>query len=159
MNRTPSTAVAFVSTVAPARAPNAVWLPPPPNALAMSPPLPCCSSTTRSRRKHDKHVDHGEQIVEHNARLYRARAAPRHYVEEPLDVEAGAADQRAVDVRQRHQVVDVVRLYAAAVDDVAMVRRRRRRTTAAPASGCARAPRPACCGVALRPVPIAQTGS
>src|SRR3954469_21537317 len=36
MNSAPSTVVARVSTVAPARAPNAVWLlPPPPNALAM----------------------------------------------------------------------------------------------------------------------------
>lgn len=34
-------AVALVRTVAPARAPNAAWLPPPPKALAMSPPLPC----------------------------------------------------------------------------------------------------------------------
>jgi hypothetical protein len=52
MNSAPSTAVALVSTVAPARAPNAVWLPPPPNALAMSPPLPCWSRITRSSRKH-----------------------------------------------------------------------------------------------------------
>ncbi len=40
-------AVIFVSSVAPARAPNAAWLLPPPNALAMSPPLPCCSRITR----------------------------------------------------------------------------------------------------------------
>jgi hypothetical protein len=39
------TAVAFESTVAPARAPNADWLLPPPNAAAMS-PLPCCIRTT-----------------------------------------------------------------------------------------------------------------
>ena len=47
MNSAASTAVAFDSTVAPARAPNADWLLPPPNAAAMS-PLPCCSSTTSS---------------------------------------------------------------------------------------------------------------
>ena len=40
-------AVIFVSNVAPARAPNAAWLLPPPNALAMSPPLPCCNRITR----------------------------------------------------------------------------------------------------------------
>jgi hypothetical protein len=52
MKSTPSTVVALVRTVAPARAPKAVWLPPPPKALAMSPPLPCCSSTTtRSSRQ------------------------------------------------------------------------------------------------------------
>src|SRR5581483_4678228 len=42
MNSTASTVVALVSTVAPVRAPNAAWLLPPPKALAMSPPLPCC---------------------------------------------------------------------------------------------------------------------
>ena len=57
------------------------------------------------------------------------------------------------------QLVDVVRLHAAAVDDVALVGGRRRRTTGAAASGCARGLRRACCGVALRPVPIAHTGS
>jgi hypothetical protein len=47
MNTTASTAVAFVSTVAPARAPKADWLLPPPNAAAMS-PLPCWSKITIS---------------------------------------------------------------------------------------------------------------
>ena len=41
MKSTAVTAVALVSTVAPARAPNAAWLLLPPNALAMSPPRPC----------------------------------------------------------------------------------------------------------------------
>ena len=39
-------AVAFVNSVAPDRAPNAAWLLLPPNALAMSPPRPCCSRIT-----------------------------------------------------------------------------------------------------------------
>src|SRR5262245_64472214 len=47
MKMTARTVVAFDSTVAPARAPNADWLLPPPNAAAMS-PLPCCSRITRS---------------------------------------------------------------------------------------------------------------
>src|SRR6266699_2006900 len=43
MNRIAAIVVARDSTVAPLRAPKADWLlPPPPNALAMSPPLPCC---------------------------------------------------------------------------------------------------------------------
>ena len=51
MNSVASTVVARVSTVAPARAPKAVWLLAPPNAAAMSPPLPCWSNTTTSSRK------------------------------------------------------------------------------------------------------------
>lgn len=47
-NPTPSTVVALVKTVALPRVPNAVWLPLPPKALAMSPPLPCCRRTTSS---------------------------------------------------------------------------------------------------------------
>src|SRR5262245_13319513 len=42
MKRIAQTVVARDRTVAPLRAPNAAWLLPPPNALAMSPPLPCC---------------------------------------------------------------------------------------------------------------------
>jgi hypothetical protein len=41
MNSTAAIDVAFVSSVAPDRAPNAAWLLLPPNALAMSPPRPC----------------------------------------------------------------------------------------------------------------------
>ena len=42
-----STDVARVSNVAPERAPNTAWLLPPPNAFAISPPLPCCSRIVR----------------------------------------------------------------------------------------------------------------
>ena len=48
-------------------------------------------------------------------------AAPRHNVAKGADIEAGAADQRAIDVRQQHELVDVVRLDAAAVDNVALI--------------------------------------
>ena len=51
MNAAARTAVAFESTVAPARAPNADWLLPPPNAAAMS-PLPCWSRITSSSIVH-----------------------------------------------------------------------------------------------------------
>ena len=51
MNSTANTVVIFVSSVAPPRAPNAVWLLPPPKALAMSPPFPCCSRMTISSTK------------------------------------------------------------------------------------------------------------
>jgi hypothetical protein len=47
-------AVAFVSTVAPDRAPNAAWLLLPPNALAMSPPRPCCRRMTSDRTAHTR---------------------------------------------------------------------------------------------------------
>src|SRR6266478_9109046 len=43
--------VALERTVAEPRGPNAVWLPMPPNAAAMSPLLPLCSSTTMMRKK------------------------------------------------------------------------------------------------------------
>src|ERR1700730_14679374 len=43
--------VAFDSAVAAPRGPKAVWLPIPPNAAAMSPLLPLCSSTTMIRKK------------------------------------------------------------------------------------------------------------
>jgi len=54
MKSTEHTAVTFDSSVAPPRAPKAVWLLPPPNADAMSPPLPCCSRMTRSSSRHTK---------------------------------------------------------------------------------------------------------
>src|SRR5436190_14107634 len=54
MNSTANTVVIFESSVAPPRAPNAVWLLPPPNALAISPPFPCCSRITISRTRHTR---------------------------------------------------------------------------------------------------------
>ena len=43
--------VALDRIVAEPRGPNAVWLPIPPNAAAMSPLWPLCSSTTMMRKK------------------------------------------------------------------------------------------------------------
>jgi len=54
MNATAKPVVSLVRRVAPARAPKAVWLLPPPNALAMSPPLPCCSRMTSNKRRQTK---------------------------------------------------------------------------------------------------------
>ena len=51
MNNTAKIVVTLDRIVAPPRAPNAVWLLPPPNALAMSPPLPCCSRMTSSNTR------------------------------------------------------------------------------------------------------------
>ena len=51
MNSTAAIAVALVSNVAPERAPNAAWLLLPPNALAISPPRPCCRRMTSDRIK------------------------------------------------------------------------------------------------------------
>src|SRR4029077_19901744 len=51
MKSTERIAVAFDSTVAPARAPKVDWLLPPPKAAAMS-PLPCWSRITSSRMRH-----------------------------------------------------------------------------------------------------------
>ena len=54
MKSTADQVVAFESAVAAPRGPNAVWLPMPPNAAAMSPLLPLCSSTTTIRKKHTR---------------------------------------------------------------------------------------------------------
>ena len=54
INRTADHVVAFDSAVAAPRGPKAVWLPMPPNAAAMSPLLPLCSSTTMIRKKHTR---------------------------------------------------------------------------------------------------------
>ena len=61
MKSTAATVVTRVSSVAPARAPNAAWLLLPPNAAAMSPPLPCCSRTTSSSTTQTRHVERAEQ--------------------------------------------------------------------------------------------------
>lgn len=51
MNSTADQVVALERAVAAPRGPNAVWLPIPPNAAAMSPLLPLCKSTTIIRKK------------------------------------------------------------------------------------------------------------
>jgi len=51
MNKTADQVVARDSAVAAPRGPNAVWLPIPPKAAAMSPLLPLCSNTTMIRKK------------------------------------------------------------------------------------------------------------
>jgi len=51
MNMTADQVVAFDKALAAPRGPNAVWLPIPPNAAAMSPLLPLCSRTTMMMKK------------------------------------------------------------------------------------------------------------
>ena len=46
--------VSLCSSVVAPRAPNAVCVPPPPNAPAMSAPFPCWTRTTRMRKKQMK---------------------------------------------------------------------------------------------------------
>jgi hypothetical protein len=52
MNTTAEMVVAFESSVAEPRGPNAVWEPIPPNAPAKSAAFPLCSSTTMIRKRH-----------------------------------------------------------------------------------------------------------
>ena len=52
MNSAARIVVARESTLAEPRGPNAVWVPPPPKALARSWLLPCCSRTTPMRNRH-----------------------------------------------------------------------------------------------------------
>jgi len=54
MKSTADQVVAFDKAVAAPRGPNAVWLPMPPKAAAMSPLLPLCSSTTMIKKKHTR---------------------------------------------------------------------------------------------------------
>ncbi len=51
MNNTADQVVAFDSALAAPRGPNAVWLPIPPKAAAISPLLPLCSKTTMIKKK------------------------------------------------------------------------------------------------------------
>ena len=51
MKITADQVVALESALAAPRGPKAVWLPMPPNAAAMSPLLPLCSSTTTMMKK------------------------------------------------------------------------------------------------------------
>jgi len=51
MKITAAQVVAFVKTVAAPRGPNAVWLPIPPKAAAISALLPLCSNTTMMRNR------------------------------------------------------------------------------------------------------------
>jgi hypothetical protein len=54
MNSTADQVVALERAVAAPRGPNAVWLPIPPNAAAMSPLFPLCRRTTTTRKKHTR---------------------------------------------------------------------------------------------------------
>ena len=54
MNSTADQVVAFERAVAAPLGPKAVWLPMPPNAAAISPLFPLCSSTTTTRKKHTR---------------------------------------------------------------------------------------------------------
>jgi hypothetical protein len=81
----------------------------------------------------------------------------RHDRRERLGLERGAADERAVDVGQREQLLGVLGLDAAAVEDADLLaaclsRSATSARTKATASW-------ACSGVATLPVPIAQIGS
>src|SRR5262245_53052294 len=58
-------------------------------------------------------VDSGKTL------LYSRRPASRDDLEKRAEIEARAADQRAVHVLQRHQLPDVVGLDAATIQDVA----------------------------------------
>ena len=66
MKRPPRTAVALARTVAPCRAPKAVWLPPPPNALAMS-PLALLEQDDDQERKQTRQGR--DEVVEHNGQV------------------------------------------------------------------------------------------
>src|SRR5712671_1254566 len=157
MNITAHQVVARESTVAAPRGPNAVWLPAPPKAPAMSAALPLCSSTTMIRNKQfttknvgNSHENQRESESRHprtinanpaasatahfiqpgiykphtNSKMRRAHSeqllrcfATVYYRRERLRVQAGPADQRAVQLFLSHQSLDVVGFDAAAVQN------------------------------------------
>ena len=84
--------------------------------------------------------------------------APSMMAKKLFGVEAGAADQCAVDVGLRDQRGDVVGLDASAIEHAAAFGRVQSEPLLQPLRMC-KCASPACAGVALRPVPIAHTGS
>ena len=92
----------------------------------------------------------------------KANAAQRAVLDdagELVGVEAGPADEGAVDVGLGHQLGDVGRLDRPAVLDAHGVGRVGRRTARPPPPGWRRTSAWASAAVAVRPVPMAQIGS
>ena len=73
-------------------------------------------------------------------------------------VQARAAHQRAVDIGLGNQLADIVRFDAAAINQVAPIGRIAAEPLTEPLANV-RVRIAACAAVAVRPVPIAQTGS
>src|SRR5262249_4197844 len=90
---------------------------PPPKTAPMSAPFPCCSNTTPIRNKHAMMcmtVTTMSMAFSSHDELDDAH--------ERIHLQACPAYQRTVDVRLRHQRVDVVRLDAPAIQDTARLR-------------------------------------
>ena len=117
--------------------------------------IPQPSSTTSVHAGTGSDVGPGGSDARSTAPVISGRRDDRR---ERLGVEAGAADERAVDVGQREQLGGVLRLDAAAVEDARQLRLLlgERPATSARTNATASC---ACSAVATRPVPIAQIGS
>ena len=146
--------------VAPNRLPDA----PLPNDGAHVGALAVLDQHQADHRQRREDLQHQHEIHEHVhscrlrwVRASRAQAAARQMATKSLRLQRRAADQAAVDVGLREQLRRVVGLDAAAVEDLHRAGVRGRRLRAARA-GCA-CTACACSGVAVLPVPIAQTGS
>src|SRR5206468_7685858 len=98
--------------------PNTAWLPAPPNAEPMSAPFPDCSRTMPMMAKHARtcrmvRAMYIRSLLRRGADARRLANDP----DEPLRVEAGAADEGSVHLGLRQQRVGVLGLDAAAIQD------------------------------------------
>jgi hypothetical protein len=83
MNITAHQVVAWESTVAAPRGPNAVWLPAPPNAPAKSAALPLCSNTTMISTR--QFITKNAGNTQENQRLSPSRQ-PRTIIPNPIRI-------------------------------------------------------------------------
>src|SRR5258706_1110366 len=110
MNTIAAPVVSLVRKLPAPRPPNIVAPPPPPNTAPTCAPLPRCKSTTAIRNRHTItwRMVTTRLMLSFRARGRRVPLFPLE-ADDPRErggVEASAADQRAVDVGLRHQVVD-----------------------------------------------------
>src|SRR5215831_780189 len=124
-------AVSLVRKFPAPRLPKSVAPAPPPKTAPTCAPLPRWSSTTAIRKMQAitcrtvTTADMEPSLKEKGSLPARARSGPEaHDAREGLRVEARAADERAIDVGLRHQVVDVLGLNGAAVLDADRLRGR-----------------------------------
>src|SRR5207244_4878455 len=84
----------------------------PPKTAPMSAPLPACKRTVRTSTMHARTCTMVTRIIMTSRLLHESDDAT-----ERLRFEAGAAHEGTVDVRLRHEAVDILRRAAAAVKD------------------------------------------
>jgi hypothetical protein len=105
MNTMAATVVALLKKVDAPELPNRVWLEPPPKAAPMSAPLPVY------------HMNNYQQDGHWLSSFIRLSIVKKNQLAERFGVQAGTADQGAVNIGHLHEGPDVVRLDAPSVKD------------------------------------------